>query len=249
MSGQTMLQAALNGAREPREHPLIPRTPAELAADARKCVGAGAKVVHVHAFDDDGIETLAPDPNGSVLAAIRAACPGVPISLTTRAEIEPEAGRRLELIMRWTELPDLVTANQGDSGIVDICDYLSEHGVGIEAGLLELADAEIFVRSRIAPRCVRLLFEPLDAEPDDAVAHAQAMEKVIDLAEITLSRVYHGDGIASWAVNHYGLSQGHGIRTGLEDTTVLPDGTRAADNTELIDVAKALILDQNPEDR
>jgi uncharacterized protein (DUF849 family) len=209
----------------------------------------GSPCLHVHAFDDEGIETLAPDPNAAVLATIRAACPGVPISLTTRAELEPDAARRLELIMSWTELPDLVTANQGDSGIAEICDYLSDRGVGIEAGLLELGDAEMFARSRIARRCVRVLFEPLDADPGDAVAHAEAMEKVVDLAQISLSRVYHGDGIASWAVNRYGLSQGHGIRTGLEDTTVLPDGTQAADNTELIDAAKAMILDQDPENR
>jgi uncharacterized protein (DUF849 family) len=241
-----MLQAALNGARKREEHPLIPRTPAELATDAQKCVSAGAEVVHVHAFDDDGIETLAADPNAAVLAAIRSACPGVPISLTTRADLEADPARRLELIMSWTELPDLVTANQGDSGIAEICDYLSGRGVGIEAGLLELGDAEAFARSRIAHRCARVLFEPLDADPHEAVAHAQAMEKVIDLAQIPLSRVYHGDGIASWAVNRYGLIQGHAIRTGLEDTTVLPDGTQAADNTELIDVAETMILDQKP---
>ncbi len=237
-----MLEAALNGARGPEEHPLVPRTPFELAADARKAVEEGAQVVHVHAFDDNGVETLAPEPNAAVVAAIRTACPGVPISLTTRSELEPDPRRRLDLIMGWTGLPHLVTANQGEDGIIEICDHLAGRGVGIEAGLLELGDAENLARSSLAGRCVRVLIEPLDPDPQDAVAHARAMEKVLSLAGIRQSRVYHGDGIASWAVNRYGLDQGHGIRTGLEDTTVLPDGRPAADNAELVRVARTLIL-------
>jgi uncharacterized protein (DUF849 family) len=239
-----MLQAALNGARPLSEHPGIPRTPSELAIDARASVDAGADVVHVHAFDDNGAETLDPLPNARVLRAIRATCPGVPISLTTREDLEPDPRRRLSLFMSWTELPELVTANQGEPGIVKICDYLLERGVGIEAGLLELSDAEAFARSEIAMYCTRVLIEPLNSDPDEAVAHARAMERVLDLADIELSRVYHGDGIASWAVSRYGLSQGHGIRTGLEDTIVLADGSRAETNAELVRAAQALIRDR-----
>jgi hypothetical protein len=47
-------------------------------------------------------------------------------------------------------------------------------------------------------------------------------------AGITLAQVHHGYGIACWAVNQRGLDRGHGIRTGLEDITLLPDGTRHA---------------------
>ena len=65
------LQAALNGARTDAEHPAIPRTPNELAVAARAAVDAGADVVHVHAFDADGVETLAPGPCAEALSAIR----------------------------------------------------------------------------------------------------------------------------------------------------------------------------------
>jgi len=34
---------------------------------------------------------------------------------------------------------------------------------------------------------------------------------------------------------------GHGIRTGLEDTPVLPDGRRARDNAELVAAAAAML--------
>lgn len=234
-----MLQAALNGARTAEEHPAIPRTPEEIAAAARAAVDEGADVVHVHAYDEDGAESLAAEPNARLLRAIRAACPATPISLTTTAAIEPDPRRRLELIAAWTALPDLVTANQGEDGVVELCEHLIGRGVGIEAGLLALADAEQFARSDLADRCVRVLVEPLDPDPDDAVAHGAAMEAVLEHAGVTLPQVHHGEGVASWAVSERGLRHGHGIRTGLEDTVFLPDGRVAADNAELVRIARA----------
>ena len=96
------------------------------------------------------------------------------------------------------------------------------------------------MRSGLAERCVRVLVEPLDADPQDAVGHAAAIEEIVLAAGITLEQVHHGDGIASWAVNKRALARGHGIRTGLEDTTVLPDGTIAPDNAALVRAAAAL---------
>jgi uncharacterized protein (DUF849 family) len=235
-----VLQVALNGHRTPEEHPAIPRTPEELAREARASVEAGADIVHPHAYFD-GDETLEPEPCAAMVRAIRSACPGVPISQTTALYIagdDPE--RRLALVAGWTELPELVTANQGEEGIVELCEHLLGRGVGIEAGLLTLADAEAYVETPIAARCARVLVEPLELDPEAAVAHAGAMEAVLAEAEIELEQVHHGDMVAGWAVCERGARRGHGIRTGLEDTTVLPDGTPARDNAELVREAKRL---------
>ena len=217
----------------------MPRTAGELADAARASVAAGARVLHLHPYDSAGAETLAAEPCAAALRAVRAACPGVPVSLSTSAEIERNPTRRRELIAGWTELPDLVTANQGEPGIRDLCDRLVARGVGIEAGLLSLADAEAFVASGLADRCVRVLVEPLDLEPARATAHAAAMEDALAAAGIALEQVHH-EMVASWAVNERALRRGHGIRTGLEDTTVLPDGRRAADNADLVRKAAAM---------
>jgi uncharacterized protein (DUF849 family) len=175
------------------------------------------------------------------LQAVRAACPGIPISLTTSAGIEPDPRRRLELIAGWTELPELVTANQGEVGILELCEHLMQRGVGIEAGLLSLSDAQAFARSGIAGHCVRALVEPLDADPEVAVAHAAAIEEVPLAAGITLEQIHPGDGVASWLVCERALSRGHGIRTGLEDTILLPDGHLAVDNADLVRAAAAMM--------
>jgi uncharacterized protein (DUF849 family) len=235
-----LLQACLNGSRTGEEHPAIPRTPAELAAEGRAAVAAGAHLLHLHPYNDDRIETFASGPCAATLRAVRMACPGIPISLSTSEAIEPHP-QRLETIARWTELPELVTANQGEAGIVELCEFLIARGVGIEAGLLHLDDARRFVSSGLPERCVRVLIEPLDAEPAAAVAHAEAMERVLAEADVSLEQVHHGDGIATWHVMARALKRGHGTRAGLEDTTRLPDGRLAPDNASLVKVAAEMI--------
>jgi len=147
--------------------------------------------------------------------------------LSTSADVVPDPRRRLALVEAWTELPDLVTANQGEGGIVELCELLVTRGIGIEAGLLSLDDAQRFVATGIASRCIRAMVEPLDADPDTAVEHAAAIEQLLADAGVSPEQVHHSDGIASWAVNLRAIPRGHGIRTGLEDTPVLPDGRTA----------------------
>jgi uncharacterized protein (DUF849 family) len=241
-----LLQAALNGGRD---HPALPRAPEELAAEGRAAVDAGARVLHFHPYDAEGRQTLEAEPCAAAIRAVRAACPGIPISLSTSAEIEPDPDRRRALVAAWIELPDLVTANQGEEAIVELCELLIERGVGIEAGNLSPADAEAFAASGLAGRCVRAMIEPLCAEPAEAVAEAEAMEATIAAVAPDLEQVHHGDGIASWAVNRRAAARGHGIRTGLEDTPVLPDGTIASGNAELVAAAAAIVKGSDPSTR
>jgi len=238
MQNSVFLQAALNG---DRIHPAAPRTLTAIAEAARAVVEAGAQSVHVHAFDDAGRETLDGAVCAKVLRAIRAVCPETPISLTTSATIVEDPRERFRIVKGWQEMPDLVTANQGEPGIVELCELLLFPGVGIEAGLLSVEDARAFVRSGLAGRCRRVLVEPLDEDTDTAVQHAAKMEDVVVSAGITLEQVHHGYGIACWAVNRRGLERGHGIRTGLEDITLLPDGKPARDNADLVAAAARLI--------
>jgi uncharacterized protein (DUF849 family) len=237
-NAQLLLQAALNG---DRVHPAAPRTPSAIAAQAAAAVAAGARSAHLHVYDGNGKQTLAAGPCAETLRQVRAACPEIPISLSTSADIEPDPDRRIALVAAWTDLPDLVTANQGEDGVLDLCDLLLARGIGIEAGLLSLEDAQAFVAAGIAPHCVRAMIEPLDADPEDATAHAAAIEDVLARGGVGLEQVHHGDGFASWAVNRRAVPRGHGIRTGLEDTPVLPDGRQAHDNADLVAAAAEIL--------
>jgi uncharacterized protein (DUF849 family) len=93
---------------------------------------------------------------------------------------------------------------------------------------------------------VRVLIEPLDADPAAAVAHAAAMEEVLARAGVTLEQVHHGDDIATWHVMARAVRRGHGIRAGLEDTTRLPDGRTAPDNASLVTLAARMLAGSEP---
>ena len=97
----------------------------------------GAVVLVPFPFSDLSQANVA-KPCVAALRAVRAACPGVPLSLTTSASIEPDPDKRKALIAAWTELPELVTVNMGEEGILELCELLIERGIGIEAGLLSL---------------------------------------------------------------------------------------------------------------
>ena len=232
------LQAALNG---DRKHQAVPRTADQIALDARATVAAGAQSVHIHAFDEYGVETLAGNACAHTLRATRRACPGIPISLTTSAAIVADPALRLRTVSSWTEWPDLATANQGEEGIIELCELLIARGVQIEAGLLSVDDARKFASTPLHLRCRRVLIEPLDADLDQAIRHAAEMEDILLDAGITLEQVHHGYGVASWAVNQRAIARGHGIRTGLEDTAVLPDGLEAQNNAQLVQTAASMI--------
>jgi uncharacterized protein (DUF849 family) len=241
VQSSVFLQAALNG---DRVHPAAPRTATEIAFAARDAVQAGAHSVHVHAYDDAGRETLDGVACAKVLKAIRQSCPGIPISLTTSASIIPDPAERLRAIEAWTEMPDLISANQGETGISEVCELLLSRGVAVEAGLLSAEDARAFVRSGLADRCRRVLIEPENKEEAAAIWHAAAMEDIVQSAGITLEQVHHGYDLTCWSVNRRALERGHGIRTGLEDVTLLPDGMGARDNADLVRAALRLIRAQ-----
>jgi uncharacterized protein (DUF849 family) len=234
----TFLQAALNG---DSVHPATPRTPEAIAEATRTAVAAGAHSVHVHAFDEAGRETLDGRACSQVLRAIRANSPGIAVSLTTSAAIVADPDQRLRLVQAWEEMPDLITANQGEPGIMALCEFFLSRGVGIEAGLLTVGDARAFVASGLAPRCRRVLIEPLELDHATALHNAATMEQIVRSAGITLEQVHHGYGAACWDVNRRALDRGHGIRTGLEDVMVLPDGSAARNNADLVSAADHLI--------
>jgi uncharacterized protein (DUF849 family) len=195
-----LVKACLNGSRSRAEHEAIPLSPGELAAEARRAVVAGAGAVHVHPRRADGSETLESDVCGAAVQKIRAACPGVPVGLSTGAWIEGDPASRLAHVARWARLPDFVSVNFSEPGTLELCETLVAMGIGIEAGLWTIADAAAFVQSGLAKRCRRILIEPREADPLGAIRTADAIAAVLDRHDIRLPRLLHGEGSPTWAV-------------------------------------------------
>ena len=163
------------------------------------------------------------------------------MGLSTGAWIESDPSRRIALIEQWTILPDFVSVNFSETGAVDLCDFLGRRGIGIEAGLWAVADAEAFVASGLAKRCLRVLLEPREEEPDLAIATGGAIHAILDRHGVMLPRLLHGEGPAAWPVLQAAVAHGDDIRAGFEDMLLLPDGRRAQSNAELVEEAVRMV--------
>ena len=137
-----LLQACLNGARLPQEHPHLPANPAALAADAARVAAAGAEALHVHPKDASGADTLDDEAVRATLAAVRSAAPGLAVSLTTGAWAVPDPQARVRAVRRWTSLPDVASVNWHEPGAELVAAALLDRGVGVEAGLWDEGAAQ-----------------------------------------------------------------------------------------------------------
>lgn len=235
-----LIQAAINGARTRSEHPRIPLTPEEQAREARDAVAAGAGAIHVHVRDASGAESLEPDDVAATLEAIRGACPGVPVGISTGAWIVPAVERRLALIRAWSTLPDYASVNVHEDGAADVIRLLLERGIGVEAGVWDARGAHALERSGLADDCLRILLEPGEEHGGDAVRpNLERIERA--LPGSGPSRLLHGAGPSAWPLVQLAAQRGYDTRIGFEDTLVLPDGTRAEGNAALVRAARRLL--------
>jgi uncharacterized protein (DUF849 family) len=223
----TLLQACLNGNRPRAEHPAVPITPEELAEAARGAVGAGAVELHAHPRGSDESDTVEPGPVAAAVRAIRAACPGIPLGLTTGLwTTDGDAERRHAHVAAWEELPDYVSANAGEEGFAELCALVTGRGLGIEVGVWSLDDAETLLASGLAP--MRVLVETND------VAAAGEIGAALEGGGLSAPQLHHGGNTDAWRALDAAIARGRDIRIGLEDTTLLPDGSLARDNADLV---------------
>jgi uncharacterized protein (DUF849 family) len=231
-----MLVVALNGNRAPGSHPTLPIGIDQLAADAAVCVRAGAGAIHVHPRDPRGYESLEATVVDPVVRAIRAAA-HVPIGVSTGAWIEPDPGRRSAAVATWRG-PDMASVNLGEEGAETVMRALLSAGIGVEAGIWSVDDAERLARSGMVDRLTRVLIEIVDPV-DDPIATALTILAALDRLDVNVPRLMHGEREATWPVHALALERGLDTRIGLEDTVDLPDGSLAPSNESLVRAALA----------
>ena len=175
----------------------------------------------------------------AVVAAVRDAC-GVPVGVSTGAWIEPDLGRRLELIAGWSA-PDYASVNLSEAGAADVMRRCSSAGVGIEAGVWSVEDAERLAACGLGDRVTRILVEPVDvAAGRRRSAIVDEIHAALDRLGLTAPRLQHGDGEATWVLLRDAVRRGIDTRIGLEDTVAGPDGARADGNEALVRAARDL---------
>jgi uncharacterized protein (DUF849 family) len=77
----------------------------------------------------------------------------------------------------------------------------------------------------------------LQGEPKDL---AQQLNDALDDAGSTCPRLTHGMREWTWPLVADAFRRGHATRVGFEDSVLLPEGTRADSNAQLVEAAVAL---------
>ncbi|GLU47445.1 3-keto-5-aminohexanoate cleavage protein [Nocardiopsis ansamitocini] len=233
--------ACLNGDRRPGEHPALPISPDQLAADAAAVVGAGATAVHVHPRDGRGRESLDHQLVTALLDRLHDRVPGVPVSVTTSLSAEPDAWRRLDLVGRWGTLPDSATVNMHEPGSLEVARVLAGHRVAVEAGVWTVEAARVLVASHVIEVCSSVLIEPVEQGTDEALRTLSGIASVLDRARSTVPRMLHGRDATAWPLLDKAVALDLDVRMGLEDCLLTPDGAEATDNTALVGEAAARV--------
>jgi len=233
-----LIKAAINGGRSRVEHAAVPVTPEDQVTAVVDCLRAGAGAIHLHIRSTTGDlaykESLDPTDVARTLSAVRSVSPEALIGVSTGAWIMPDAASRFEAVKAWEVQPDFASVNFCEEGAVELAELLLSRNVGVEAGLCAAADADILMQSGLAMRCIRLLIEPQEQVMESALGNVRRIEEVLQSLKGELSLLLHGTEATVWPMMDEAIACGYGVRVGLEDTLILPDGSPAVSNVELV---------------
>jgi uncharacterized protein (DUF849 family) len=234
------MQACLNGGRTRAEHPAVPVTAADLAAAAADAVAAGAEAIHMHPRAADGTQSLHAGDIGAAVAAVRAACPGTPVGVSTGLWItagDPTA--RHAAISTWAGLPagrrpDYASLNLGEPGSAELPGLLESAGIATEAGVWSVADVALLDRAEPPAGWLRIMIEILKTPAGHAVAAADEILHEVRETDAAAPVLLHGEDESCWLLIGHAGALGLPARVGLEDSLRGPDGAVVAGNGDLV---------------
>ena len=261
MSQPAILTCALTGVlTNPKQYP-VPVTPAQMAAEARDAFNAGASIMHVHLrSQEEGfghVPSWDPDVAEAVCNAIRAACPGVIINLTTGVVGKDISGP--VACIRRTK-PEIAACNAGSLNYLKIKEdgqwawppMVFDNPVSKVQAMLDVMaeththpEFECFDVGIVRSVAMYLKAGMIQGVPElnFVMGVASGMPCDADLLAL-LPRwlperaVWQATLIGRaeiWPVHQRVAELGGMLRTGLEDTFYLPGGERAGGNGVLIE--------------
>ncbi len=265
MATKTIISAALTGVLATRDQcPAIPYTAAEIAAEARRAVDAGASIVHIHARQPDGRPAFDVESYRQIDLAVRERCPEVLVNYSTGA-----IGIDRELrIAHIRELkPDLAALNMGSMNYAIYSrkhkrfhhDHIFANPFGDIQYFLEAMNAagtrpemECFDAGHInnaqplldmgvlrPPLQFSLIMGVLGGIP----ATTQSLLNQVNALPRDAHWQVIGIGLKQWAMVAAAITLGGNVRVGLEDNFYLREGEMADSNGALVEKAARLVHD------
>ena len=137
-------------------------------------------------------------------------------------------------------LPDYVSINLIEEDAAELISLVLGKGMGIEAGLWSVSDAERFIGLPDAAKCLRVLIEINEQDAEEGLSAATGIISVLEKADFTLPILLHGDEASVWPMFREAMARGYDSRIGLEDGRLLPSGKMATDNADIVRAAVLL---------
>lgn len=257
---KAILTCALTGVlTDPAQHP-VPVTAAEMAAAAREAFDAGASIMHVHLRRQEPGMGRFPSWDPAVAAeidtAIRAACPGVIINLTTGVvgpdisgpsacirAVRPEIAACNAGSLNYLKIkengqwawPPMLFDNQVEK-VKAMIDVMNETGTRPEFECFDVGivrSVEMYQKAGMADYL----------EYNFVMGVASGMPVDADLLKLLVKYRKQGTTWQTtligreeiWAVHQATADLGGMLRSGVEDTFYLPGGERTSGNGQLIE--------------
>ena len=261
LQGKVIITAALNGARLHRSAcPTVPYEPSEIAAEAERAANAGASVVHFCAREPGGAASKRAEAAQETLSLVQSSCQ----ALTSMTTVAPTWTLK-DRLLSFDAKPDRALIALGcvttakfnsaqrtfDYDTVDggtfadaltLIERAQERGVQPvllchDLGQVESLTALVSAGKLPQHAAVQLLFGGVGA------ASALVRNLVHISAAVPQSLRWHAaaSNASSWPFLGAAVAAGGHIRVGLEDGNLLPDGTRAETNAQLVEAAVKLV--------
>ncbi len=252
---KVIITAAVCGAEVTREiQPGLPVTAEELAQESKRCVEAGAAIIHLHVRKPDGSPTQDKTIFKEAIDAIKSTCSPTPIiQPSTGGAVGMSAEERLqpvELIPEMATL-DCGTVNFGDEIFVNDMPLMREFARRMDK-LSVLPELECFDISHVLSAnrlfdegllsCHRH-FDMVLGVPGALDASAASLVEMTRRIRPQDSWTVAGVGRFQTPLMYMGLAMGGHIRVGFEDNIYLSKGVLAKSNADFVDKAVRLAQD------
>lgn len=260
MSDKAALTCALTGVlTNPKQHP-VPVTVAEMAASARDAFNAGASIMHVHfrsqAPNMGHMPTWEPDVAGAIIEAIRDACPGVIINMSTGVVGNDISGP--EACMRRIK-PEIAACNAGSlnylkvrsngqwawppmlfdnpvSKVEKFLKVMNETGAMPEFECFDVGivrSIELFVKAGLTDHPdYNFVMGVASGMPADPRLLELLVQYRLQTSTWQVTAIGRED---VWPLHQRTAELGGQLRTGVEDTFYLPNGEQTSGNGPLIE--------------
>jgi 3-keto-5-aminohexanoate cleavage enzyme len=264
-----IITCSISGAVANRDQcPAIPYTPEEYAAEARRAVGEGCSMIHIHARTPEGIPSYEVEDFRAITEAILQAVDDVVVNYSTGAigvpvekriaylrELRPDVAALNMSSMNYAKYSSkrknfvfkAVFENSFDT-IIEFLTAMNELGIrpehecfdsGHVANLDPLIDMGL-LSEPLQIDCVMGVTGGIRPTPRNL---AHMADQIPGGAEGPNNWGVIGIGRDQWRLVAAAAALGGNVRVGLEDNFYLPNGERARSNGDLIAKARQMVGD------